>query len=53
MREYIVRLIKCGMPREIALCVCRSFAKRRDWYGLEQYVYSVEQETKEREEYES
>lgn len=49
MREYIARLIRCGIPREIAVCVCQSYGKRKDWYGLEQYIYSVEQETKERE----
>ncbi len=49
MRECIARLIKCGMPRDVALAICRSYARRRDWYGMEQYVYSVEQETKERE----
>ena len=49
MREYVARLIKCGMPRDIALCVCRSFVKKGDWRGLHQYVYEVEEEVKERE----
>ena len=48
MRESIARLSRSGMPREIAVCVCRTFARRGDWQGLEEYVYSVEEETKER-----
>ena len=50
MREYIARLIKTGMPRDIAVCVARSYARDKDMYGLEQYVISVEEETKYREE---
>ena len=50
MRDYIARLIRCGMPRDIAVCVCHSYAKKNDWYGLHQYVYSVEQEVAERDE---
>ena len=46
MREYIIRLIDCGMPRDVAVCVCRIFARRNDYCGLEEYVYSVEEETK-------
>lgn len=48
MKDYVARLVKCGMPRDIALCICRNYSKKNDWYGLEQYVYSVEMETKER-----
>ena len=50
MRDYIARLIRCGMPRDIAVCICRSYAKNNDWKGLYDYVYSVEMEVKEREE---
>ena len=48
MRDYIARLVKCGMPRDIAVCICRSYARKGDWHGLYQYVYSVEEEVKER-----
>lgn len=50
MREYVARLIRSGMPRDIALCICRNYVKRKDWEGLEEYVYSVEMEAIEREE---
>ena len=53
MREYIARLIRCGMPREVAVCVCKQYFLRKQFYELDQYVYSVEQETKEREEYDA
>ena len=47
MREYIARLIDCGMPRDVAIAACRSFAREGDWYGVKQYVNFVEEETKE------
>lgn len=50
MHDAIKRLIRCGMPTDIAVCICRNYAKNKDWYGLEQYVYSVEEEAKYREE---
>ena len=50
MKDYIARLIKCGMPRDVAVCIVRQYAKRNDWINLESYVYSVEEETKYREE---
>lgn len=49
MRECIARLIKCGMPRDVAVAVCRSFARDADWHGMEQYVDFVEEETRFRE----
>jgi len=49
MRDCIARLIKCGMPREIALCVCKTFARANDFIGMERYVESVEEETRYRE----
>lgn len=50
MKDYITRLIDCGMPRDIAVCIVRQYAKRNDWVNLEAYVYSVEEETKYKEE---
>ena len=44
MREYVKRLIDCGFSREIALAICHSFARHKDWHGLEKYIYSVEKE---------
>lgn len=45
MKKLIARLIDCGMPREIALCMARHYAKRpRDF---ELYVESVEAESRE------
>ena len=49
MREYMTRLIKCGMPREVAYCVCRIFIREKGYSGLEQYVFEVEEEMRERE----
>lgn len=43
MREMIARLIDCGMPREVAVCVCRHFGN--DMEKLACYVSEVEQET--------
>ena len=48
MREWIARILRCGMPRDVAVCICGQYAKRKDWLGLENYVYSVEEETRER-----
>ena len=49
MKECIARLINCGMPREVAVCVCRTYARGNDFKGMEQYVESVEKETEYRE----
>ena len=49
MRHYIARLVKCGIPRDIAVCVCKSFAWEKDWKGMERYVEAVEEESKYRE----
>lgn len=43
MQKFIARLIDCGMPREVALCVCRHFGNDLD--KLACYVSEVEQET--------
>lgn len=41
MRQYIARLIATGMPRKIAVCMCRYFRSRSE---LEKYVEGVEAE---------
>ena len=45
MREYVARLVKCGIPIDIATCIVHSFAKGNDWMCLEEYVYSRECES--------
>ena len=45
MNKLIARLIDCGMPREIAVFMCRKFKGRpRDF---ELYVESIENQEKE------
>ena len=51
MNKLIARLIDCGMPREVALAVYRTFKRRGDLFGFERYVESVEEETRLQEEY--
>ena len=46
MRDCIARLIKCGMPREVAVCICKTFARSNDFLGMLRYVDSIEEETK-------
>ena len=47
MNKLIARLIDCGMPREVALAIYRSFRRDRDLAGFEQYVEAVEEECRE------
>ena len=47
MNKLIARLIDCGMPREIAVFMCRKFKGRP--HDFEIYVESIE--AHEREEY--
>ena len=47
MNKLIARLIDCGMPREVALAVFRSYKRQNDPYGFERYVESVEEECRE------
>lgn len=49
MNKLIARLIDCGIPREIALAVYRSYKRQGDLFGFERYVESVEEETREAE----
>ena len=51
MNKLIARLIDCGMPREVALAVYRSFKRNNNLFEFERYVESVEEETKTQEEY--
>lgn len=43
VQKFIARLIDCGMPRDVAVCVCRHFGNDLD--KLACYVSEVEQET--------
>ena len=51
MNQLIARLIKAGMPRDVALAVYRSFKRFNNLYGFERYVESVETESRYQEEY--
>ena len=45
MNRLVARLIDCGMPRDIAVCMMRQFHGRP--HDFELYVESVEGETRE------
>ena len=45
MNKLIARLIKAGMPREIAVFMCRRY--KGDQHGFELYVESIEKQEKE------
>ena len=47
MNKLIARLIDAGMPREVAIAVCRDFVRHATMYELERYVESVEEESRE------
>ena len=53
MNKLIARLIDCGMDREIALAVYRDFRRRGLLFEFERYVESVEEETREQEDFAS
>ena len=44
MNKLIARLVDCGMPREVALAVYRSFKRNGKLCDFEQYVEDVEGE---------
>ena len=44
MRRYIARLMDAGMPRDVALSVCRHYMKYFGRQALEVYVEAVEDE---------
>ena len=45
MNKLIARLINAGMPREIAVFMCRKF--KGDQHGFELYVESIEEQERE------
>lgn len=47
VNKLIARLIDAGMPREVAVAVCRNFVRHGTMYELERYVESVEAENRE------
>ena len=51
MNKLIARLIDCGMPREVALAVFRSYKRSGNLFEFERYVQGVEEETKEQEDF--
>ena len=51
MNKLIARLIRTGMPREVALAVYRSFKRNSNLFEFERYVEGVEEEQKIQEEY--
>ena len=44
MHEMITRLIRAGLPRKVAACVCADFQRRGKMNELAQYVEAVEKE---------
>lgn len=47
MNKLIARLIKTGMPRDVALAVYRSFKRNSNLFEFERYVDGVEEECRE------
>ena len=47
MDKLIARLIRCGMPRDVALAVYRSFKRANNLWEFERYVEGVEEECRE------
>lgn len=47
MNKLIARLIDCGMPRDVALAVYRSFKRDSNIFEFERYVEGVEEECSE------
>ena len=47
MNKLIARLIDCGMPRDVALAVYRSFKRNGNLFEFERYVDGVEEEFRE------
>lgn len=45
MREYVARLIRCGVTRETAVIICRYYKRRGMMRELAKYVEDVERET--------
>ena len=47
MNKLIARLIDTGMPRDVAVSVCRMFLRDSNLFEFERYVIGVEEETRE------
>ena len=47
MNKLIARLIDCGIPRDVALAIYRSFKTDGKLFEFERYVESVEGECRE------
>ena len=47
MSKLIARLIDCGLPRNVALAIYRSFKRSGRLPDFEQYVEGVEEECRE------
>ena len=47
MNTLIARLIKTGMPRDVAVAVYRSFKRNSSLFEFERYVEGVEEECRE------
>lgn len=47
MNKLIARLINCGMSRETALSIYRSFKRDSNLFEFERYVEGVEEECRE------
>jgi hypothetical protein len=47
MDKLIARLIRCGMPRDVALAVYRNFRRANNLWEFERYVEGVEEECRE------
>lgn len=47
MNRLIARLIDCGMSREVALSIYRSFKRDSNLFEFERYVEGVEEECRE------
>lgn len=42
MRRYIARLVRCGIPRLTAICICRYYKRQGRMDLLKRYVEAVE-----------
>ena len=46
MKDYVTRLIDCGVPRLTAVFICRYYLRNGNKRELERYVEAVESETR-------
>lgn len=45
MREFVARLIRAGMPRDVAVSACRQIIRAKGLGALSDYVDAVEGES--------